>query len=86
VALAAGRPVVATAVGGFTDTIIEGTNGTLAQPGDARSLADAIRRLVDDLPKLAEGTQMDDPSWDDVAAGVLKAAGAASGGHRRPGE
>ena len=75
VAFTAGRPIVATAVGGFADTIVEGVNGTLAQPGDARSLADAIRRLVDDLPKLAAGTQQSGPTWDEVAAAVLKAAG-----------
>lgn len=75
VAFAAGRPVVASNVGGFVDTVIEGVNGTLAEAGDARSLADAIRRLVDDLPTLATGTQKDQPTWDDVAEAVLAAAG-----------
>ncbi|HEY8545289.1 MAG TPA: glycosyltransferase family 4 protein [Acidimicrobiales bacterium] len=80
VAFAAGRPVVASNVGGFVDTVVEGVNGTLAEAGDPRSLADAIRRLVDDLPTLAAGTQKDQPTWDDVAQAVLVAAGVHRGG------
>jgi glycosyltransferase involved in cell wall biosynthesis len=75
IAFAAGRPVVATAVGGLTDVITDGENGTLASPGDARSLADAIERCADDVTALAEGALKKAPSWEDVAEGVVKAAG-----------
>lgn len=75
VALAAGRPVVATAAGGLADVIIEGENGTLAVPGDAVSLAEAIQRCARDLPSLAAGALRMAPTWEDVAAAVTKAAG-----------
>jgi glycosyltransferase involved in cell wall biosynthesis len=85
IAFAAGRPVVATAVGGLTDAISEGENGTLAAPDDARSLADAIQRCARNLPALAEGALRKAPTWGDVAAAVVKAAGldrSAPGGDR----
>jgi glycosyltransferase involved in cell wall biosynthesis len=45
-ALAVGTPVVATAVGGVPELVRDGENGLLVPVGDARALADAIRRLV----------------------------------------
>jgi glycosyltransferase involved in cell wall biosynthesis len=62
-------------VGGLADVITDGENGTLAAPGDARSLADAIQRCADDLTALAEGALKNAPTWEDVAEGVVKAAG-----------
>lgn len=50
--MAAGRAIVATAVGGTTDLIVHETHGLLVPPGDARALAEAIRRLILD-PDLA---------------------------------
>ena len=38
-ALASGRPVVATRVGGVPDLVVEGTTGLLVPPGDAAALA-----------------------------------------------
>lgn len=75
VALKAGRPVIATAVGGISEAVTDGVNGALAQPGDADSLAAAIERCGADLDALAEGTQKTKLSYDDVAAAVLAAAG-----------
>jgi hypothetical protein len=72
---AAGRPVVATAVGGLTDVISDGENGTLARPGDEQSLADAIQRCASNLPALAAGALRNAPTWEDVAAAVVKPAG-----------
>lgn len=43
--LAAGSPVVATAVGGVTEVVRDGENGLLVAPGDPAALADAIARL-----------------------------------------
>jgi glycosyltransferase involved in cell wall biosynthesis len=45
-ALACGKPVVATAVGGIPEQIIEGETGFLVPAGDSTSLADRIIRLV----------------------------------------
>jgi glycosyltransferase involved in cell wall biosynthesis len=47
-ALACGKPVVATAVGGIPEIIEQGTNGILVQPDDAPALAAAIRRVLGD--------------------------------------
>ncbi len=45
-AMAAGVPVVATAVEGVPEAIRDGRDGLLARPGDAEDLAGAIRRVV----------------------------------------
>jgi glycosyltransferase involved in cell wall biosynthesis len=50
--MAAGRPVVATAVGASAQLIEHGVHGLLVPPGDAGRLAAAIRRLLED-PALA---------------------------------
>ncbi len=52
-ALAAGTPVVATAVGGVPEVVRDGENGVLVPPGDAAALAAAVERLRSD-PALRE--------------------------------
>ena len=47
-AMACGRPVVGSAVGGLLDTIVPGTTGELVPPRDPRALADALDALLDD--------------------------------------
>jgi glycosyltransferase involved in cell wall biosynthesis len=47
-AMAAGLPVVATAVGGIVELVQHGKNGLLIRPGDSRGLAHAIQQLIDD--------------------------------------
>jgi glycosyltransferase involved in cell wall biosynthesis len=47
-AMAAGRPVVATAVGGVPDVVVNGVTGFLVPTGDPSGLADALQRLIDD--------------------------------------
>jgi glycosyltransferase involved in cell wall biosynthesis len=47
-AMAAGRPVVATAVGGVPDAVVEGETGYMIAPGDDRHLAQSIERLLRD--------------------------------------
>jgi glycosyltransferase involved in cell wall biosynthesis len=46
--MAAGRPVVATAVGGNVRLIEDGVTGLLVPPNDAPRLAAAVGRLLDD--------------------------------------
>jgi glycosyltransferase involved in cell wall biosynthesis len=52
-ALAAGRPVVATRVGGVPDVVQEGRDGFLVDPGATDDLADRLTRLARD-PELRE--------------------------------
>jgi glycosyltransferase involved in cell wall biosynthesis len=54
-AMAAGAPVVATAVGGTTELVIDGATGFLAPPADADALA---RRILDALQNPERSAQM----------------------------
>jgi glycosyltransferase involved in cell wall biosynthesis len=47
-AMAAGRPVVASAIGGLPDIVCHGVTGLLVQPGDPGGLRDALARLMQD--------------------------------------
>jgi glycosyltransferase involved in cell wall biosynthesis len=47
-AQACGLPVVASRVGGIPETLIEGTSGTLVEPGDPIALQSALATLVED--------------------------------------
>jgi|GEM_PF-207911 glycosyltransferase involved in cell wall biosynthesis/O-antigen/teichoic acid export membrane protein len=47
-AMAAGVPVVASRVGGLPEVLGQGECGLLVPPGDARALAQALRRLLSD--------------------------------------
>jgi glycosyltransferase involved in cell wall biosynthesis len=47
-AMAYGRPVVATAVGGLVDAVDDGVTGLLVPPGDIRALRAALERLLGD--------------------------------------
>lgn len=48
--MACGRPVVATAVGGLIDTVLDGVVGRLVPPRDPAALAGALRELLADEP------------------------------------
>jgi len=50
-AMAAGVPLVATAVGGVPEIVNHGETALLVKPGDARALAEAMGRLLKD-PRL----------------------------------
>lgn len=52
-AMAAGKPVVATRVGGVTDAVVEGETGTLVAPRSSTDFAFAIEQLLRD-PQLRE--------------------------------
>jgi glycosyltransferase involved in cell wall biosynthesis len=47
-AMACGVPVVASAVGGLTDTVVDGLTGVLVPPRDADHVARALRGLLQD--------------------------------------
>jgi D-inositol-3-phosphate glycosyltransferase len=72
-AMASGVPVVATAVGGLTDTVVDGVTGDLVPPREPRALAVALRRLLaDEVRRLAYGAAAVDRarhsySWRRVA-------------------
>lgn len=43
-----GKPVIGTKAGGIPDMIDDGVTGLLVEPGDAKALAAAMQRLIDD--------------------------------------
>lgn len=45
---AAGKPIVASAIGGLRDSVADGESGILVPPGDREALAEALRRLLGD--------------------------------------
>jgi glycosyltransferase involved in cell wall biosynthesis len=47
-AMAHGRPVVASAVGGLLDLVVDGETGLLVPPGDVPALRAALERLLAD--------------------------------------
>jgi glycosyltransferase involved in cell wall biosynthesis len=47
-AMAAGTPVVSSAIGGTDELVADGESGLLMAPGDSQALATALRRLLDD--------------------------------------
>jgi colanic acid/amylovoran biosynthesis glycosyltransferase len=49
-AMASGIPVVASAISGIPELVEDGVSGLLVPPRDARAVAEAVRRLLDDAP------------------------------------
>jgi glycosyltransferase involved in cell wall biosynthesis len=47
-ALAAGRPVIASDIGGLPELVVDGQNGLTVPPGDASAMAAAMARLFED--------------------------------------
>jgi glycosyltransferase involved in cell wall biosynthesis len=52
--MAAGRPLVATAVGAAPDLVEDGVHGLLVPPDDPQALAEAIGALLDDPARARE--------------------------------
>jgi D-inositol-3-phosphate glycosyltransferase len=84
-AMASGVPVVATAVGGLTDTVVDGVTGDLVPPRDPRALSAALRRLLtDDVRRVAYGAAAFDRavhsySWRRVAIQLAAVYAAVAG-------
>jgi len=53
-AMAAGKPVVATTVGGNPEAVVHGVTGLLVPPGDSEAMAVAISRLLKDVAARSE--------------------------------
>ena len=69
-AIARGRPVIASRAGGLPEVVIDGVDGVLVPPEDARALADALQKLP--LPR-PSGTALDRHAPERVAAAHLAA-------------
>jgi D-inositol-3-phosphate glycosyltransferase len=75
-AMACGVPVVATAVGGLTDTVVRGVTGDLVPPREPRALGTTLRRLLaDDIRRYAYRAAALDRighaySWRGIAARI----------------
>jgi D-inositol-3-phosphate glycosyltransferase len=73
-AMACARPVVASAVGGLTDTVVDGVTGILVPPRRPGELATAVRRLlaspgsIEALGAAGRGRTVARYGWDRVAA------------------
>lgn len=53
-AMAAGKPIIATRIGGISETVDDGQNGLLVEPGNATELANALVVLARDPERRAE--------------------------------
>lgn len=71
-AYAAGRPVVATSVGGLPEQVAAGSTGELAAPNDPISLAGAVERVLGQLDVLAQGARDASSTWAEVAEALLE--------------
>lgn len=87
-AMASGVPVVATAVGGMIDSVVDGVTGVLVPPRDPDAVAAALRRVLGDpsfssrLGRAGAERARRTYSWDCVARGALGAYARARGDER----
>ena len=78
-AMAYGRPVVASNVGGLPDAVEDGVTGLLVPPRDATALRAALVRLLDDpglrrrLGELARARALERFSWDAATEATISA-------------
>lgn len=79
-AQAAGRPVVATEVGGLAAQVRDGITGRLVPVGDVPALAEAVREIATDLVVYGERSRSVAPTWDAVAAAIVGSRSRACGG------
>lgn len=72
-AMAAGTPVVASALDGYRNVATDGVDSLLVPPGDATALADALRRVLDDRALAAQLVAAGARRADDFAMSNLAA-------------
>jgi glycosyltransferase involved in cell wall biosynthesis len=78
-AMAHGRPVVACAVGGLLDLVVDGETGFIVPAGDVRALREALERLLTDaalrrrLGSAGRARAAERLSWDRVTESTLAA-------------
>lgn len=83
--MAAGVPVVCSAVGGLVDIVSDGVDGLLVPTGDAEALAGALSKILTDKPLAARIRQagnakaLGEFSWDGIATQTLRVYDAALG-------
>jgi glycosyltransferase involved in cell wall biosynthesis len=81
-AMAHGRPVVASAVGGIPELVEDGVTGYLVEPGDVAGLRAALEKLLADpalrrrMGRAARERVAERCSWDRVTTATLDAYGA----------
>src|SRR5437588_377387 len=84
-AMAHGRPVVASAVGGIPELVEDGVTGYLVEPGDVGGLRAAIERLLADpalrrrLGRAGRARVAERCSWEHVTAATLESYGVPDG-------
>jgi teichuronic acid biosynthesis glycosyltransferase TuaC len=71
-ALACGRPVVGSAVGGIPDALTSETAGTVVPPRDAASLAEALARRLRATSDPEAVARFGPPSWDASARSLFE--------------
>jgi glycosyltransferase involved in cell wall biosynthesis len=74
-AMAWGRPVVASSVGGLTDAVEDGVTGLLVPPGDVPALRAAVERLLGDRElreRLGAAGRERAPRFDAAAAALVE--------------
>lgn len=77
-AMAHGRPVVASAVGGLLDLVVDGETGLLVPPGDVQALRAALERLLGDaglrkrMGEAARKRIRERFSWDAVTGATIR--------------
>ena len=78
-AMAHGRPVVASAVGGLRDLVVDGETGILVPPGDVAALRLALERLLGDaelrrrLGQAGRRRALEVLSWDRAVRAIVTA-------------
>jgi glycosyltransferase involved in cell wall biosynthesis len=78
-AMAHGRPVVATSVGGLPEAVEDGVTGALVPPRDARALREAIEQLLGDSGlrrrrgQAARDMALHEFSWEDATKATIAA-------------
>ena len=91
-AMAAGKPVIATDVGGLADRIVNGVNGFLVPPGDAaalaRQLSEILSRWPDSVRSLDYGRCVvdindDARAWIELYQRAIREGGAPGRGRRK---